>query len=385
MIWVRKGFVHLLALVLLVSLVGGAFAVSAKLNFTHPAKLETWLNESNFYSSFVTNELHDAQQSASNDQGAGRVSLSDPAVEQAVGSVFSSGLLQQYVTTFLNSNYAWLEGKTAVPDFRIDLTPAKRTLAQQVGKGVEIRVTGLPACSAAQLAQLQSTLETDPLSIPCRPPSLSPQIAGTQATTQINESSDFLNQTVLTANALDPNGGQQAQPYYQKLSTLPKLYRLNLKLPWIFGGLALLSALGIVFVSPGRRRGVRRIGWVLVIAGVILVAVKLVADSAFNHVQKKIFTNSNLGQLQQSLTDFLHRLETQLVRTDLWFGVVYLILAILVLGSLWLTRQKAGPKKPKTKTPSSDDENGGQGTDDRPPLPVFKQPPRSPKRPRLIQ
>jgi hypothetical protein len=386
MVWARKGFVHLLSLILLVSLVGGAFAVSTNLNLTHPEKLQTWLNQTNFYSSFVANELHDAQQSASNDLGAGRVSLSDPAVEQAVRSVFSPALLQQYTSTFLNSNYAWLEGKTDVPNFRIDLMSAKQKLAQQVGQRVQTRAAGLTACSAAQLTQLQTTLNTDPLSVPCRPPSLSPQTAGKQATDQINASSDFLNNPVITAKTLNPNGKNQGQPYYQKLSALPKLYRLNLKLPWIFGSLALLSTLGILFVSSTRRRGVRRVGWVLLAAGVLLIIVKFVADSVFNHLEKKVFNNSNIGQLQLSLTDFLHRMEAQLVKVDLWFGIAFLVVAVLLLNLLWFTRKKSGGVGSSQHKPSTPSGTPGeeQGVDGRPQLPVLKQPPR-PKRPRLIQ
>lgn len=388
MVWVRKGVVHLLSLVLLISLVYGAFAVSANLNLTHPDKLETWLNQSNVYGSLVTNALKDAQKSASNDVGAGRVSLSDPAVEQAVQSVFSPGLLQQYTDTFLKANYAWLDGKTAAPDFTIDLTSAKQQLAQQIGQAAQTRVAGLPACSAAQLAQLQTTLNTDPLSIACRPPSLTPQTAAQQATAQITSSRDFLNHPIITASQINPNGGKQSQPYYQKFSSAPKVYRLARKLPWIFGGLSLLSILGIIFIAPRRRKGVRRVGIVLAIAGFLLVATKFVADSAFNRLEKKLFANTNISQLQQSLTTFLHRLETQLVKVDLWSGIACLALAVAVCATLWFTRQKSGKIKSGGPQPpgAKDDTQAGEpaGQEDRPPLPVFKQPER-PKRPRLIQ
>jgi hypothetical protein len=390
MIWVRKGFVHVLSLVLLVSLVGGALAVSADVNLSHPQKLETWLSQSNFYSSVVTNVLHNAQQSASNDEGAGRVSLADPTFQQAVRAVFTPQLLQQYTNTILTSNYAWLEGKTPSPQFTIDLTSPKHQLAQQVGQTVQTRLTNLNLCSAAQLAQLQATLNTDPLAIPCQLPTLSPQAAAAQATAQINGSGDFLNNPVITASALNPNGSNQGQPYYQKLSAAPKLYRWGQRLPSIYGGLALLSILGIVFIAPRKRRGVRRVGIVMLEAGLILLAVKLAADTVFNHLKKRIFNNSSVGQLQQSLTDFLHRLEVQLVKVEFWFAIAFLVIGVLLLGLLWLTRNKSvkpakKPRPDKTEGPSS----GSSSTDERPPLPVFKRPPRpnpnKPRPPRLIQ
>jgi len=113
-----------------------------------------------------------------------------------------------------------------------------------------------------------------------------------------------------------------------------------------------------------------------------MVAIKFVTDAAFNQLEKHLLNKSSISQLQQPLTDFLHRLETQLARVDLWFGAAFLVLAAMVLGRLWFTRQKSPGKR---AGPSDKDESPeGQGTDDRPPLPVFKQP-SPPKRPRLIQ
>jgi hypothetical protein len=395
MIWVRKGIVHLLSLVLLASLVGGALAVSANINLTHPQKLETWLGQGNFYSGVVTNVLHNAQQSASNDTGAGRVSLSDPTFQQAVRAVFTPQLLKQYTNTVLDSNYAWLEGKTAAPQFTIDLKPAKHQLAQQVGQSVESRLSNLTVCSDAQLTQLQATLNTDPLAIPCLLPTLNPQTASAQATKQINGSSDFLNNPVITASALNPNGDNQGKPYYQRLSKAPTLYKWGQRLPWICGGLILLSTLGIIFIAPRKRRGVRRLGVVVLEAGIILLIIKFVADTAFNRLEKRIFNNSSIGQLQQSLTDFLHRIEAQLVKVDFWFGIAFLAIGVLLLSIIWFTRDKADkpakrPKPDKPKGGGNDLFSEPPAPSERPPLPVFKQPPRSnkpnrPKPPRLIQ
>jgi hypothetical protein len=395
MVLARKGFVHLLGLLLLVSLVGLALSISAKINLTHPQKIETFLSQSNFYSNAVTNELHDAQQSASNDSGAGRVSLSDPIVVQAVKSVFTPQLIQQYSDTVLKSNYAWLEGKTSSPQFSIDLKPDKQKLAQQVGDTVKARLAQLSPCLDAQLAQLQATLNTDPLAIPCLLPTLDAQTAAKQATAQINESSSFLNNPVITPSSLNPNSDKQDKPYYQKLSAAPKAYKWAQRLPWIFLGLIAVTKLGIFFLAPTKRRGMRRISIIVLLAGLVLAAVKLVADKAFNRLEKHLFTNSDVGQLQHSLTDFLHRVETQLVKIDLYFAIAFLAAGALTLGVLWLTRNK--PVKPGKnslldKKPPADmfADTPAPATKERLSLPGLKHQPRStrpkgPKPPRLIQ
>jgi hypothetical protein len=397
MIWVRKATVLVLSVVLFICLVAGTLSVSANLNLGQPGKLETWLNQGNVYTSLVTNELQTAQQNASNDAGAGRVSLSDPAVANTVKGVFSPAVVSQYATTFLNSNYAWLQGKTAQPDFRIDLTGTKQKLADQLGQLVKARVAGLAPCTSVQLTQIQATLNSDPLTLPCGLPGLSAATAGQQVTKQIASSSDFLNNPVLTAATLSPNGGSNGRPYYQRLAQLPKLYRLNQKLPVILSILALVSIIGILVLSLTRRRALRRLGWVFLASGIVLVAFKFAADSLANQVQKKLFSNSNLDQLQKSLTSFTRQVEAHLVKIDLIAGVTLLVLALLILLYLWFTRGKTGGPKPKPGAPEpvrpgtvfKGDPDEAEPATPRPPIPPLKRPPtpvsRPPKRPRLIQ
>ncbi len=146
--------------------------------------------------------------------------------------------------------------------------------------------------------------------------------------------------------------------------------------------------LGIVFIAARGRKGVRRVGVILMVAGVILVAVKFAADMAFRQLEKHIFHNSSTGQIQQSLTDFLHRVETQLVKVDLWFGVAFVVLAVVLFTLLWFTRRRSGGANGGAKPPqpqaSADTPPQAGGSGDQAPLPVFKQPPR-PRPPRLIQ
>ncbi len=389
---IRKLVVLLLSLVLLVSLLGIAFSTSSNMAFSHPDKLESWLNQSKFYDHFVAMVADETEKAAGGTSQSGPASPGDTAIRQAARVAFPPQILQQDVSTFMDSNYAWLEGKTSHPDFMIDLTAGKQSFAAQVGQLVEIRLTGLPVCSNAQLAQLGASQNIDYLTITCRPPSLTPQAAAVQTAQQINGGGSLLANPVITASSINPKGNNsQGRPYYQKFSAAPKIYRLGLKLPWILSGLAFLSTLGVVFIAPRKRKGVRRVGVVLLEAGIILVAVKFVADTVFNQLEKHIFNNSNVGQLQQSLTDFLHRVEAQLVKVDLWFGIAFLALAVLLFVILWFTRQKSGKSaKPDTGRGSGTSENALPETSQAggtPPFPALRQPPRPkrPHRPRLIQ
>jgi hypothetical protein len=388
MLWVRKGFIHLLSLVLLASLLGGALAVSADMALTHPAKIEAWLSQSNLYGHFVSNAIGQAQKSVSGSDQPGSVSLNDVAVQQAAQSAFPPQLLQQDVNTFLDSNYAWLQGKTATPNFTIDLTQAKQSFAQQVGKYVQTYSAGLPVCTTAQLIQLQNQ-NVDPLSATCRPATVSPAALGIQATQQLSTSGSFLSNPVITASTFHPKDKGQSEPYYQKLSHLPKAYRLAARLPLILGGIGIVSVLGIVFIAPRKRKGLRRVGIVLFVSGLVLVAMKFAADFAFKKAETRVFNNSSVGQLQQSLTDFAHRVESALVKTDLLFGIAFLLLAVIIFGILLKTRHTGNQMKnfgavPPIETPPAAPAHTPSAPETAPTPPAGPQPPR-PKRPRLIQ
>ncbi|HVA11202.1 MAG TPA: hypothetical protein VNG32_03460, partial [Candidatus Dormibacteraeota bacterium] len=154
--WVRRIFVFLFSIVLLVSLIGEALTISAQVSLAHPNKIEGWLDQSNLYSGISTTIANKAQNSIENNVTGG-VSINKTVVQQAAQSAFPQSLLKQSVQTFLNSNYDWLEGKTAAPNFTIDLSGAKQAFATQVAEtSVVAHLTGLPACSAAQTLQLKN-------------------------------------------------------------------------------------------------------------------------------------------------------------------------------------------------------------------------------------
>ncbi|MDB5164888.1 MAG: hypothetical protein JWL89_514 [Candidatus Saccharibacteria bacterium] len=373
MMSLRKLAVGILSLLLLVSLVGGAQAVSTNMALRHPDKIEGWLDQSKFYDHFIDNALEQAQKSSTTISST-KVTFSDPAIKAAAKSAFTPTMLKQDIGTVLHGNYAWLEGKTPTPEFSVDLTEAKQNFATEAGKSVETYLTGLPVCSVAQLQQLQNELANiDPFALPCRPPNIVPATEAAQVTQQLNSSDDFLNTAVITANSSQLRPNEQSQPYYQKLSKAPQLYQLGTKLPWIYALLALVSLFGIVALASRRKNGVRRVGTVFIISGVLLIAVKLIGDHALSQVEKRAFNQTSSGPLQQSLTDFLHLVEQQIVKVDLWFGIAFLVIGAILLGAALIYR--GGPRTPKTPA---------AGTPQEAPQPRPVQP-GPPKRPRLIQ
>ncbi len=377
MIGARKGLVQVLTFLLLVSLLGGALAFSANVALSHPTKLEGWLKDSGLNEHFVDNAVTQAQKSASKGAGGSGVSGDDQVVKQSVESAFPPQLLQQSVNTFVDSNYAWLQGKTSKPEFVIDLTAARQTYAQKIGMYAETRLAGLPACTALQQAQLSNPAGVDALSIRCRPPGLNPMVAGKQVTQKIIDSDSFLSKPVLTAQTINPKddkGG--SQPYYLKLAKAPQAYQLGQKLPLLLGIVALISTLGIVLIAPTRRKGVQRIGVVLLIAGIILLAITALASTVSTKIEQRVFNTSTTGELQKSLEEFAHRVQHQIVGTELYFGIAFLLLGAIILGYLFVTRHETNT----SASPVSAEAPGASATTSLPSVPIIT--PRA--RPRVI-
>lgn len=359
MIWLRKGVVFLLSVILLISLVVGVAAFNINRNLGSPSALEQRLAGSGIYSSVTNAALEQSEKSSSSSGDSGTVSLSDTAVQQAANSAFSQALVEREVNAFIEGNYHWLSGKKSAPDYNIDLTSAKESFAKQVGQAVQTHLSGLPACTPQQLNQLP--IPVDPLQITCRPITLDPKAEGDRVAQEINDTNDFLGNPVITANTLNQpsqnsNSGQEntppGKPYYKQFSWAPTAYRVGLKLPWIFGALALLSGVGIIFLSLTRRRGVRRIGVVLLLVGLVLIGLKFAADSLVNRFAAVAIKSPTLATLKQPINDFLHKLEPQLVSGYLIVGILFVVLALAVFVWLFRTRnQAAKPKKPVTTLP----------------------------------
>lgn len=354
-VMMRTFGVAIFSVVLFASLLVFAFSTSSNLAFTNRHQVEKWLNDSNLYGSFVESAIDQADQTAGTDQSGG-ISLSDAAVKQAAQSSFSSSVLQKDVQTFLNSNYAWLNGKTAKPAFSVDLSDAKQNFGDRVGQYVKAYLSGLPACSAAQAAKINSQT-ADPLTLECRPANLDPDKTGAQVTQQIADSDAFLSDPVITADNINPGSSMDGEPapYYQRFSALPSVYQIAVKIPWIAGAVTLFSAAAIVIIASRRRKAVKVLTVIFALAGLIMVSTKLVSDRAFHIMEKHIFNASNVGELQKAMTVFFHHLENQLVKIDLWFGVGYLLVAVVLFTLLRKSRQKGlrVPQRLQTATPAA--------------------------------
>lgn len=339
----RKTLLVLLGVVLFGSLLGVALSTSAKMTIYNPQKVEQWISQSKLYDHFVSTAAEQGQAAiGSTSENDNMTSLSDTAVQDAAKTAFSRQLVEQSINTVIESNYAWLRGETDTPKFKIDLTNAKQSFAEEVGAYVTTSLSSLPVCTNAQLAQMQNV---DPLSMTCRPPNVDPKTAGQQVTQQIIDSDELLSNTILTAQTINPDPASQTDPYYEKFSQLPKAYQFSEKLPYIFAGLTVLSALVFILLFNPRHNGIKWTAIILTVAGLLLVTTKLTSDLAFKQLENRVFNTSSDGEVQKSLTSFFHQIESASTTIQMYFGIAFLVLA-LILFLVWRSRREVPPSEP---------------------------------------
>lgn len=355
----RRGLLAVLASFLVVLLLGAALDYGVLHVAGNAQSVEKLLADSGVYNGVISSALDQAQTSAGN---VNQVALNDPAVKSAAETTFTPKVVQQYTEQAINGIYDWLNGKSAQPDFHIDLTQIKQDFAQKVGQAAGQRAAKLPACTAVPAT-------TDPLSITCLPHGVTPAQIQAQAISAVMSSQGFLEHPQVTADSVKKSGANQSVFVSGKLQSAPKQFQRAKKAPVILTILALLDMVAIIFLSTSRGKGLGRVGFVLVFAGVLL----LLAAWGLNTVNSKViakiqFDNKVLQTDTQKLaTDLIHSTK-QSYQT---YGVAYAVAGALAIGGALLVGRKF---KQDTSTATKSPQN-----DSVPAKPAYK-PPQPPKR-----
>jgi hypothetical protein len=346
--WARKGFVHVLALLLLVSLLAGAATFSIKNGLSQPEKIKDWLSDSRIYDKAVSAALSQAQADSAK-TGDLPIALNSSIAQQAANQSFSVELVQDSTNSIIDANYAWLNGKSPKPEFSIDLSQQKKDFAEKIGQYVTDHLNSLPICNTGQLAQLQIPINS--LTVSCRPSTLDPKTEGTRIASEVEGSTSFLGTPVVTADSIGGDLNSQSEPYYKKLDQLPMAYQRLKIAPIVLALVAVVLAFGVAFIHPSRRKGYRRVAVVFTLAGLALIASKFLADKAADNISSHVLSSSTKADLNQPLISFLHKAESQVTTINLAYGILFLIIAGLIFGSLLASRQSR-PKSPKKQKPA---------------------------------
>lgn len=310
------------------------------------APIKKVLNDSGIYNSLISGLLDQAKTSGG-DQGGG-TSLTDQGVKAAAEKTFTPQFLQSTTEKILDSVFAWLDGKTLIPDYKIDVSGLKGTFAMEVAKTAEARAATLPACPPG----LSGGSSFDAFSATCLPKGLTAAQAAIQVQNDINSGDGFIKDTLLSADSVKTSGSNQSV-FVDQLKNAPKAYQNIKKTPIILAVLALITTLGIVFLSSSRVAGLRRAGIVFLIVGFLL----LVFAWGLNYgINQKALPNLNMDNkvLQEKVRNLVSDVVASVDKTYWIFGASYAGLGVVAIGGSKFIHKRRGlpDKKEGEQTPA---------------------------------
>ncbi len=336
-----------------------ALVTAVVFTFHSPKKIEKSLSDSGVYSTFIDNALQEANKS-NKDQSSNDIPISDPAIKTAANKAFTPELLQRNTENILDGTYDWLSGKTATPDFRVDLRSAKKTFAMDVGEAAKNRLASLTVCTPAQMRTLNSKF--NPFNVSCRPQGINLTAQQQKVTHDLLNSKDFLGTPLLTAQNLPKN--DKGQTVFEQLSKAPKIYRLVNASPWLLGGLAVVTSGVTLLLYDSKRRGLRFISITLISTGILLLVISFVSSWLLNKANQP---GGRLGQavkgsFQQTVNKAVSSINNSFQHIIIWIGAVYLLAGITTLLILHFTKPKNQSKDkvekdehPKLESKSEDE------------------------------
>jgi hypothetical protein len=366
--FVRRSFLTIFGAALPLLLLATAFNFGVLQVIGSPEPVKKILSGSGIYNSVVGTALEQAKTTSS---GTSEVSLNDPTIKKAAQESFSPDVVKNSSEKVVDGIYVWLDGKSPQPQFDIDLSNAKNDFADKVGEAAKTKAATLPVCTSAPTT-------TDPFSATCVPPGVTPEQIGDQDKNDVLKGQGFLEHPKITASSFKSASGNHSL-FEGKLKGAPKKYQLAKKTPYILAGLTILAMLAIVFLSTTRRKGLRRVGVILAIVGVFMLAFAWGLNRVVtqNITPKIVVENKVLQSNMRNLaTDITHRVDR-----NYWiFGIVYAALGlILILTTLFVgrNRSKKSPAATKAQAVNQTPQNNPVPSQQpRPAPPRRKSPPR---------
>lgn len=285
-------------------------------------KVQNTLANSSFYTDF-SRDLIARVQAHANNRRQNRAFSS-----KALGVIARAALTPSFVQSIgekaLTTTYLWLHSPTP-GILTIDLTDVKSNITVATDNYVVNRLKSLPLCTVSQLRAIQ-VAGFDPLTAVCQPANIDLDSVKKAVEDYVNSRQSFLTGTVLTNSQLELSANNP------KLSRIPRIFQMITRAPLMSALLALLSLVGI-FILGGVQKGIRRVAFILIIAGTTLLIGAWLMVGGLNWLlhtasySKDTITNN----YQQSAKTLIGALSGKFLKTSMLIAVFCLIIGVITL------------------------------------------------------
>ncbi len=231
-----------------------------------PNYIKKWAEKSGAFSSLADITIKRAAASQTDKgAGAGQIPYSNELVQKAAKDVLSEQFYASSTDTFIEGSFAWLRRQSPNPTFDIDLTEAKTGFINRLGELAGERYQSLPLC--ANNAQPKSL---DLLTIDCKITDYDTELAITEQKNSLLADQTLFDKSAITSDSVGQLNGKN---FFERHDEIPYIYVAIQKTPLVFGALAILSGLAVIFLAESKKKGLRKLGWRTIVAGILGIVV----------------------------------------------------------------------------------------------------------------
>ena len=342
----RKVALFVCSFLFSLSLFGLLVTLSFRLLVT-PANTKKWVEKSQAYQT-----LPDALRSQASITDQTQQDYNSELVTQATRTALTPDFLKDSGELIIDGTFAWLEGKTATPEFAIDLQPAKQAFADNLATNLRARYEALPACALAQLPS-----STDPFQINCRP-AIGVDIDRVIA---IQKEEFLKNDALIPGQPLTAQNlalfGHQGTTKLLTSNRIPQLYQAVQLATHVLGIICITSALGVIVLHASRKRGLRNIAIRMTVFGFIFLVLVDLSALGLTKVRNLAISQEKtaaISSYKDILAPAINAVRTDVITTTSIIGGTTLLVGIILL---LLTRKSKGEEEVgaiETKPPKSE-------------------------------
>lgn len=287
--------------------------ISFIFTFGQPTTVKKALKDSGAYNHVFESVI---KQASANPELRNKIPVDNPAIKSAAANGASGW--QKLAEQFIDGSYNWLEGKTAKPNFVLDINAVINQFVQDLSVNLAANLKTLPTCAPQNTPQ-----EFDPFNATCLPPGTN--AAELPALIQKQIAGDGSKKSEpLTADSFDKDSGSQ-KPTFERLSWLPRLYQSRhfLLLTSIIA--TLITGFLIFVISKDHLQGLRRVAHALLTVGILLI-ISVIIVAFLGKANKGL--GPDQAVLSNVLLPILITLSAYMNKIVLTIGVIYSVIAI---------------------------------------------------------
>ncbi len=309
--------------------------LTTTLSSIRPTHIKKWLADSGVYNNapaiVVDSMLKQEKASV----------LKDPAVQNIAKETFSPSFLQSTTEEVIDGTFLWLDQKATKPEFSVDLNQLNNTLSEKIRAYLKARYESLPPCTTPP------TVAPDLFTMTCKPKgAFDIDTALRAGEGKFLGSNEITSVNVLSGDNFRIGGGDQKQTIQESFVEAPKVYK-NLKLAQIvFGVIALLSALGVVFLSKQRLRGLRKVAITCLSSGVLFGVAIWAGQAGIKKAESKIALNDT-PLAQEIALKFVRSASRGIAMQGYKIVVVLLAVSVVTVLGIMLYEQRNNKTKGK--------------------------------------